>query len=240
MIKITKEDIVQGNLILINKDNLLRPLNIDLVSFNNNYKDIKLERIVNEHLQQALKEINANNEIVPVSGYRTLEEQTEIYNQCLIDNGEEFTKKIVALPNTSEHQTGMAIDLGLNQENIDFICPSFPYYGICQEFRKIAPKYGFIERYKEDKTNITKIAKEEWHFRYVGYPHSEIIENMNFCLEEYITYLKQFIFPNNPLVYNNYIIFYLPYKEDIYLNIDETISISGNNIDGFIITIKKQ
>lgn len=239
MIKITKEDIVQGNLILINKDNLLRPLNIDLVSFNNNYKDIKLERIVNEHLQQALKEINANNEIVPVSGYRTLEEQTEIYNQCLIDNGEEFTKKFVALPNTSEHQTGMAIDLGLNQENIDFICPSFPYYGICQEFRKIAPKYGFIERYKEDKTNITKIAKEEWHFRYVGYPHSEIIENMNFCLEEYINYLRQFTYPNNPLKYENYIIFYLPYKEDIYLNIDENISISGNNIDGFIITIKK-
>lgn len=238
MIKITKEDIVQGNLILINKDNLLRPLNIDLVSFNNNYKDIKLERIVNEHLQQALKEINANNEIVPVSGYRTLEEQTEIYNQCLIDNGEEFTKKIVALPNTSEHQTGMAIDLGLNQENIDFICPSFPYYGICQEFRKIAPKYGFIERYKEDKTNITKIAKEEWHFRYVGYPHSEIIENMNFCLEEYITYLKQFIFPNNPLVYNNYNIFYFPYKEDIYININKKYFLSGNNIDGIILTIE--
>lgn len=238
MIKITKDNIVKGNLILINKDNLLRPLNIDLVSFNNNYKEIKLERIVNEHLQQALKEINSNDEIVPVSGYRTLEEQTEIYNQCLIDNGEEFTKKIVALPNTSEHQTGMAIDLGLNQENIDFICPSFPYYGICQEFRKIASKYGFIERYKEDKTNITKIDKEEWHFRYVGYPHSKIIENMNFCLEEYINYLRQFTYPDTPLKYENYNIFYFPYKEDIYININKKYFLSGNNIDGIILTIE--
>ncbi len=69
----------------------------------------------------------------------------------------------------------MAIDLALNEGNIDFICPKFPYYGICQNFRNIAPKYGFIERYKDEKKAITKISKEEWHFRYVGYPHSKII-----------------------------------------------------------------
>ena len=175
---------------------------------------------------------------MPVSGYRTLEEQIDIYESSLKDNGEEFTKKFVALPNASEHQTGLAIDLALNEGKIDFICPSFPYHGICQEFRNVAPKFGFIERYKNDKKKITKISKEEWHFRYVGYPHSEIINNLDFCLEEYIDYIKTFTYPNNPLIYNEYKIFYVPYKDNHYIELNDDYLISGNNVDGFILTTK--
>ncbi len=64
----------------------------------------------------ALNEIKSENKIVLVSGYRTLEEQTRIYETSLKENGEEFTRKFVALPNASEHQTGLAIDLALNEE----------------------------------------------------------------------------------------------------------------------------
>ena len=185
-IEIKKENIGIGNLILINPDNLLKTIRTDLVSFNDDYKEIKLEENTNEQLHLALKEINAGSKIVPVSGYRTVDEQVKIYESSLKENGEEFTRKFVALPNASEHQTGLAIDLALNEGNVDFICPSFPYHGICQEFRRIAPQYGFIERYKDEKKAITKISKEEWHFRYVGYPHSRIIEDKGLCLEEYI------------------------------------------------------
>ena len=185
-VKLNDENIHKGYLILINPDNLLKTNEIKLISYSEKYKNIELDQVANSQLQKALKSINANDEIVPISGVRTFEEQKRLYTDSIIENGEEYTKKFVALPNASEHQTGLAIDLALNKPNIDFICPSFPYNGICQEFRKIAPNFGFIERYKDEKKNITKIAKEEWHFRFVGYPHSKIITNKDLCLEEYI------------------------------------------------------
>lgn len=174
-ITLKKEDIGKGELVLINPDYTLKSTINNLVSFDEEYNNIKLNNIANYSLHLILNNINAENKIVPVSGYRTLEEQKDIYNTSLKENGREYTQKYVALPNASEHQTGLAIDLALNDENIDFICPRFTYYGICQSFRNIAPKYGFIERYKDEKKVITKISKEEWHFRYVGYPHSKII-----------------------------------------------------------------
>ena len=235
-----KEDIGKGYLILVNSNYKISNSDIVLAEFNDKYKEIKLEYIARNTLLYVLnKVLKINNEIIPISGYRTLEEQIKIYNDSLQNNGENYTKKYIAIPNASEHQTGLAIDLALNQKNIDFICPKFPYYGICQEFRNISQDYGFIERYKEDKINITQIAKEEWHFRYVGYPHSKIITENNFCLEEYIDYLRNFIYPTNPLYFEGYKIFYIPYKdEDINLSLNEEYTMSGNNVDGFILTLK--
>ena len=238
---LTKENIGKGYLVLINPDNLLKSDSLNIVEYDEEYKDIKLEKTANEKLHLALNAINAGYQIVPVSGYRTLEDQMDIYNSSLEENGEEFTKKFVALPNASEHQTGLAIDLALNEGDIDFICPSFPYYGICQDFRNIAPRYGFIERYKDEKKEITKISKEEWHFRYVGYPHSEIITDKDFCLEEYIDYLKEFVYPSHPLEYGDYQIFYIPYSDNMpSIELDSNATISGNNVDGFILTIKNK
>ncbi len=187
--------------------------------------------------------------IALVSGYRSEKEQTDIYESSLQENGAEFTAKFVALPNHSEHQTGLAIDLGLEKENIDFICPDFPYEGICEKFRAVAPQYGFIERYRKGKENITKIAPEPWHFRYVGFPHSAIISENNFALEEYIEYLKQFSANGEHLKYDNgrtyFEIFYvqakkagstkiiLPYHTD---GAAPAYEISGNNVDGFVVT----
>ena len=129
----------------------------------------------------------------------------------------------------------------MNEDDIDFICPKFPHYGICQSFRNIAPKYGFIERYKGEKEAVTKISNEEWHFRYVGYPHSKIITEKDICLEEYIDFLKDYIYPNNPLVYKEYKIFFISYKdENFILELKENYTVSGNNVDGFILTIKGQ
>ena len=85
-----------------------------------------------------------------------------------MENGEEFTNQFVARPGHSEHQTGLAIDLGLKQPDIDFLRPYFPYKGICQTFRELSTDYGFIERYPAGKEAITGIAHEPWHFRYVG------------------------------------------------------------------------
>lgn len=240
MRKVLREkDIHKGNLILVNPNYLLQEeitFN-ELEVFNEDYREIKLQKVANKFLQFILREMKVEERIVPVSGYRTLEEQEKIFADSLKEKGETFTRKYVALPNASEHQTGLAIDLGLNEGEIDFIRPSFPHTGICNEFREYAKKYGFIERYKEDKKNLTHISAEEWHFRYVGYPHSEIIEKNNFCLEEYIDYLKQYRYGEKFYQFQNYEISYLPYQEDIELDLENS-EVSGNNIDGFIITRK--
>ena len=173
-----------------------------------------------------------------LSGYRSYETQTRLYNNYVATYGQAEADTFSARPGTSEHQTGLAIDLALNQPNIDFICPKFPYEGICQEFRTLAPNYGFIERYKEEKKKITQISKEEWHFRYVGYPHSKFITDNNLCLEEYIEYLKQYRYPKQLECYE-YKISYIPYKdENEIIKLNENQQISGNNVDGFILSEK--
>ena len=192
-----------------------------------------LNKEANEQLHKALKFIKSENKIVPVSGYRSLNEQTELFNSSIKENGEEFTYRYVALPNASEHQTGLAIDLGLNLPEIDFIRPSFPHEGITEEFRHIASDFGFIERYQKIKQNITLIDAEEWHFRYVTYPHSKIITERGLCLEEYIELLK-----HESLKYEDYEITYIKYQEGLEIDSENIISISGNNQDGFIITKK--
>lgn len=154
-----------------------------------------------------------------------------------------FTNRYVALPQHSEHQTGLAIDVGLYSEHIDFIRPNFPYKGICQNFRKKAYQYGFIERYQEDKEIITQIASEPWHFRYVGIPHSMIMLEKHLCLEEYIEYIKQYSIyqPLNYCFENRlFSIFYVPLSHNtatITFTDNAVYQISGNNIDGFIITV---
>lgn len=231
---LNEKDIYDGNLILVNPNFKLNnnTLSSTLESFNYDFNNILINKTANKFLQFILKEINSENKIVPVSGYRSLEEQEQIFNDSIKENGSEFTYKYVALPNASEHQTGLAIDLALNSKDIDFIRPSFPHSGICNEFRKVALKYGFIERYKQEKEKITSISAEEWHFRYVGYPHSEIIEMKNFCLEEYIDFIKQ-----GNYRYKNYEISYIPYEnETIELELSNQDQISGNNVDGFIVT----
>lgn len=148
--------------------------------------DIYLARPAAEALQALLAAIGANGRIVPVSGWRSGAEQADIYNTSLRENGAAFTQKYVALPGHSEHQTGLAIDLGLNRGTLDFIRPAFPQWGICGAFRRHAAEYGFVLRYPKGKEGVTGIAHEPWHFRYVGVPHAAAMASNRLCLEEYL------------------------------------------------------
>lgn len=244
-IVLEKEKIYCGTLVLVNAHYPLRDNEIiNLSPADVRFSDILLKRDAANVLRLILEKISAGNSIVPVSGYRSLGEQTAIYDSSLKDNGEEFTRKYVALPNHSEHQTGLAIDLGLNKEEIDFIRPDFPYEGICDEFRKTAPNYGFIQRYTKDKEKITGISHEPWHFRYVGYPHSKIMEEKGLSLEEYIEFVKaygedcRFVYQRTCKAWAE--IYYVPAEnEKTLIAIPETCvyQISGNNTDGFVVTV---
>ena len=176
-----------NSLILVNRRHAYsQDTEQDLIPVHEDYPNILLEREAAHALSLIMEQLDGWRLIVPVSGWRSLEEQLTIYEESLQENGPEFTAKFVAMPGHSEHQTGLAIDLGLRQPEIDFIRPAFPYEGICQRFRELAPAYGFIERYPADKEHITGIAHEPWHFRYVNMPHSEIMAFKGLTLEEYL------------------------------------------------------
>ncbi len=247
-IKLNPNDIYKGDLVLINREHPIKldgnQIVSDLEIIDSRFKD----QMACSHIVKVLKEIfnklNSHNEIIPVSCFRSSKEQEVLYKKSIIENGLEFTKKYVAYPDASEHQSGLAVDLGKNDMNIDFICPDFPYYGVFLDFRREALKNGFIERYKEGKEAITGIAHEPWHFRYVGAPHSVIMEEKGLALEEYIQFIKSFNSPDNSFVYRNksYIakVFYISsdgQSQTIDIEHDYKYSISGNNIDGFIITL---
>lgn len=235
LIFIQKEDIYNGYQILINAEH---KINKPVFKYKE-HQNIYLEEKCLNSLLRLFSDIKADNQIVLVSGLRNKAEQCTIYENSLKENGRDFTEKYVALPDTSEHQSGLAIDLGLNMKDIDFIRPYFPDEGICLKFKNKAADYGFLLRYPEDKTDITGIAFEPWHFRYVGIPHSLIMQEKELVLEEYISYIRQFT-AKFPLKFGRYTIFYLPYKEtDCYININDKLSysISGNNIDGVIVTL---
>ena len=85
-------------------------------------------------LAALLDGIRAAGRIVPVSGWRSHAEQQALYADSVRDNGLEFTQKYVALPGCSEHETGLAIDVGEAREVIDFIRPAFPDTGVCAAF----------------------------------------------------------------------------------------------------------
>lgn len=239
-ITLSKNKIHEGNLILINPTYPLQRSEINgLVPANEDSPDILLHRDAASVLQTILEKVSAERKIVPVSGYRSQEEQRQIFNDSLKENGVEFTKKFVALPGHSEHQTGMAIDLGLYLDHVDFIRPDFPYDGVCEVFRETAPGYGFVERYPAHKENITGIAHEPWHFRYVGFPHSEIMTDSGLTLEEYSDFIKNYT-SEYPLMYNGIEMYYVPAageSTEIYLPENALYQLSGNNIDGFIVTI---
>ena len=148
--------------------------------------DVQLEAECAAALTELVEASGCCGKIIAVSGYRSHSEQCALWNCSMRDNGEEFTRKYVALPGCSEHETGLAIDLALDTGGeVDFIRPYFPYDGVCGRFRALAPEYGFIERYPSGREAVTGIAAEPWHFRYVGREAARYIASRGITLEEY-------------------------------------------------------
>lgn len=144
-ITLSRDALHRGALILVNalhKAAWDRPETLAAVG-----NGVQLERQTAALLEELMQEIGGWDSIIPVSGWRSMAEQQAIWDSCLQENGPEYTQTYVAVPGHSEHQTGLAVDLGLHQEHIDFICPEFPDTGICGQFKERAADYGFILRY---------------------------------------------------------------------------------------------
>lgn len=188
------EMVGSGPLVLVNQSHPLErePDTTSLLPSDDRRPHILLDARAGTVLIRFLSDLGCTGEIVPVSGYRSRAEQEAIFSDSLRDNGEAFTRSYVALPGCSEHQTGLAIDLGENRPDLDFIRPQFPDTGVFRTFRRRASEYGFILRYPEDKTSITGIQYEPWHFRYVGWPHARLMEREGLVLEGYHRLLEDY------------------------------------------------
>ena len=177
--------------ILVNEDN---PISMD---YYNKEKLIKVKNVDNEvvlidkktyrYYLKLKKELKKSNIIIAISSaFRTIEHQEELYNEFLLKYGSDLTQKIVALPKTSEHHTGLAIDIVLKSMNYDIDYNTiFENEGEYLKIYKILPKYGFILRYPKNKEQITKYNYEPWHIRFVGKKLARKLFNNNITLEEY-------------------------------------------------------
>ena len=128
---------------------------------------------------------NAGLTCVLNSGYRDMATQTYLWNKRYddyisqgysADDAYRLTARRVAYPGTSEHQTGLAMDI------VEIIKDDTLY----EWFRQHAWEYGFIVRYKGEKESLTGIKDEPWHLRYVGTEVAKICQENDWCLEEFM------------------------------------------------------
>ena len=236
-LNVSKEQIYQGNLLLINKDTPIqqRFVKEDIVrlydrsDLTTNYgllnSEIKLsEEIAKRFLEmvQAAKEDKVSDFLIS-SGFRSYKEQEQLY----LENGQDY-----ALPaGYSEHNMGLGLDVGSTLSKMETATEG-------KWIRKNAWKYGFVLRYPKDKTEITGINYEPWHIRYVGLPHSAIMQEKNFVLEEYLDYLRNEVKLSVTIDQKSFQISYYPIQntETIEIPNNTNYEISGNNMDGVIIT----
>lgn len=237
-IEITEEQIYQGDLLLVNKEHPVHQEKIksDIVNLtvhneltqgyvllgSENYMSKEIAHKFSGMVAAAGKDGLHNFAIT--SGYRSFEEQNMLYEQ--------MGAELALPPGHSEHNLGLALDVGSTQMKMEE-APEGKW------IEKNAWEYGFILRYPEGKTDITGIQFEPWHIRYVGLPHSAIMEEKGFVLEEYIDYLKEERTVSASLGGETYELSYYPVSKNttIHVPADLRYEISGNNVDGVIVTV---
>ena len=183
----SKEDL-PWNLVLVNAENAV-PDDWEWVMMELS-NGRKIDRRMYPSLQQMFDDCRAAGlKIMVNSGYRDYDEQASIladrYNRyksqgMSTEDAQAEALKWAAYPGYSEHHTGIAVDIKSSNTEV------------CSNDRTWAwlkancAKYGFIWRYPGEKTEITGIADEPWHFRYVGVEAATYIMENGLCLEEYL------------------------------------------------------
>ena len=247
---ISDNQLYQGDLILVNKDHAYNfdanADNIPLITLSeeSSFKfpiakdEFQLSAYILTYLEQFMgdcDEAAGSYDTGISSAYRSLEYQQNVYDEIAEEKGTEYADQYVATPGYSEHHTGIAVDFGVFDD--DGSEGSFSGSNNATWMLENCYKYGFIRRYAENKVDITGISNEAWHFRYVGVPHATYMYNEDLCLEEYIDFLKTKT-EDDPLVIDcSTGTFKVWYTDKTKIRKPENnYSISGNNVDGYIIT----
>ncbi|MBD8028091.1 VanY-A/VanY-F/VanY-M family D-Ala-D-Ala carboxypeptidase [Ureibacillus sp. Re31] len=235
---ITEEQIFQGDLLLINNEHPVHQESIktDVINLSThneltqgyvllgskNYMSMDIAHKFSDMIADAGKD--GLHHFAITSGFRSFEEQKILYEQ--------MGSNLALPPGYSEHNLGLSLDVGSTQMKMED-APEGKW------IEKNAWKYGFILRYPENKTDITGIQYEPWHIRYVGLPHSAIMKEEDFVLEEYLDYLKEKKKVSTKIEGKKYTVSYYPFSENMTINLPKNhkYEISGDNMDGIIVTI---
>lgn len=247
----TAAEVLEGDLIIVNHDSKYEQTPTDLVSMTDKKSkdysvknsELQLKEYIIPFFNSMMADFRAETNITNVmvtSGYRTVAYQKGLYDRDLAKTGKDSSTE-VAKPGNSEHHTGLALDLvTMTNGKSEFYTGEGKYGWINENCHK----YGFIVRYPGEKSDITKIIYEPWHFRYLGLVHAAIIKNMGLCYEEYMEKLKEFT-PEKPYSHtaadgSTYLVYYVKQtgeNTEIPVPKDKEYTISGNNQDGFIVTV---
>lgn len=151
----------------------------DLINVGGNQR---MKKEAGEALIKMIEDVKNNGMYLQAqSGYRDYDLQTRLYNGYVSSHGQEEADTFSARPGSSEHQTGLAIDVSKD----GYLSKEFENTNEFKWLNENAHKYGFILRYPKDKIYITGYDYEPWHYRYVGIEVATLIKNENITYEEY-------------------------------------------------------
>ena len=251
------KDKFRGDLILVNEDHEYYSGDEDLVSiiemneknectcFSAVDSTYTILRQVYEPMARMIQDFSDqynNDKLIIYGSYRTKEFQQQLYDDDVAQSEDGKSTK-VAKPGFSEHESGLAFDF-TEADNYDY-----DGTGDYAWLNANCYKYGFIVRYRKAKEKITKIEDEPWHFRYVGVPHAYYMDSNDLCLEEYIDLVRNHPYDGEHLEFKDdndveYEVYFVKSddgaeKTTVPVPNGLRYDISGNNVDGFIVTVYK-
>lgn len=253
---IDRSEMASGELILVNSSyaySFDQPdQTVPIASEKNDSYQVKDEEIrLNEitirqfnRLFRAFERSTGLSNVRIISAFRDYAYQDGLFQERVSDLGYYEAIHWVAVPGYSEHHTGYAADIAVADEEGN--TATFTGEGDYAYIEENAWRYGFIRRFPENKTDLTGVANEPWHYRYVGKAHAYIMYMTGMCLEEYVEYVKSYPYGEKYIDVNihgdEYKIYYVPAGDaeqvEVPVPLFGSYEISGNNVDGFIVTEK--
>lgn len=237
---VPSNEVHKGDLLLVNRDYAVHEVGVrkDIVNLGKQEdlvdgfvlldRNTYLSKSVAKKFKAMIKDAAKDgvNRFVISSGYRDLDKQDQLYKK----HGADY-----ALPaGYSEHNLGLSLDVGSTEKEMKYADEG-------KWLQDHAWKYGFILRYPSNKTEITGILYEPWHFRYVGLPHSAIMYKNDWVLEEYLDYLKNKGHISVEIEKMQYDVNYYPSSDkEIEIKVGHEYDVSGDNIGGIIVTNKSE
>jgi len=250
VLRMALSDISHGNLVLINHDHRFDiPTDQELVRiFDYKTPSFRLDVISHLLAPPAIIPLNdmmdaffaetGRDTVAVISAFRGTSRQQFVLNEHIAIMGSSEAHRWVARPGHSEHHAGLAVDLGFYSGGR---LRTFTGTAEYAWFQDNSYNYGYILRFPDSRVDITGTYFEPWHYRYVGLPHSYIIYQNNWVLEEYIEFIalhsqdEPFFAEFDGVTYE---IFFTS-EFEIIIPLDCEFDISGNNIDGFIVTLTR-
>ncbi len=237
-LQVTEDQLYTGDLLLVNGDSPIRSQGTqpDVTELFGHSEltgpavlldsDLKLSRRVAMKFV-VMVDAAANdgvNRFLISSGYRDELEQSRLYKE----KGSDYALP----PGYSEHHLGLALDIGSTEGPMAEAKEG-------KWLEKNAARYGFVLRYPADKTGITGISFEPWHFRYVGLPHSMLMKKNDWVLEEYLAMLEEKEAISTTVNGKEYeVCYYAPERlSELKIPKGRDYALSGDNRGGLILTL---